>query len=214
MADPHLRAAAYDRVMAWAEVHGVGERRHRLLARARGRVLDVGAGTGANLAHYPVPPVTSVVALEPDVAMRRRLEDRAGRTAIPVDVLAASVDEATFEPASFDTVVATLVLCTVPDLDRAAGSLRRWLRSDGELLFLEHAVAPGVRGRLQRAATPAWSRVAAGCHLDRDPIAGLRRAGLLVADLDHFSLPGGGALIGNGVSGRATLRRAGHGAVA
>lgn len=214
MADPPLRAAVYDRARAWVEGHGVGECRHHLLARARGRVLDVGAGTGTNLAHYPVPQVTSVVALEPDPAVRRRLEERAGRAPVPVEVLGISADGATFEPASFDTVVATLALCKVPDLDRAAISIRRWLRPDGELLFLEHGVAPGVRGRLQRAATPAWIRMADGCHLDRDPVAGLRRAGLVVADLDHFRLPGGGALLGNGIYGRATPQRAGRETVA
>jgi SAM-dependent methyltransferase len=214
MADAHVRAAAYDRVMAWAEAHGVGERRRRLLSGARGRVLDVGAGTGANLAHLPGGRVTSVVALEPDRGMRRRLEERARGAPVPVEVLPRGIEDAGFDDASFDTVVAVLVLCTVPDLDATAGALIRWLRPGGELLFLEHMVAPGVRGSLQRAATPLWARVTAGCHLDRDPIAALRRAGFVVADLDHFTLPGGGALIGNGVFGRATARRAGREEVA
>jgi SAM-dependent methyltransferase len=200
--------------MGWAEGHGVGERRRRLLAGARGRVLDVGAGTGANLPWLPAEKVAEVVAVEPDAAMGRRLEAQAAASPFPVQVVAATVESVDFDDGSFDTVVATLVLCTVADLDAATGAIARWLRPDGEVLFLEHMVAPGRRGTLQRAATPVWARLAAGCHLDRDPIAALRRAGLVVADLDHFALPGGAALIGNGIYGRATRRGAGRQEVA
>jgi SAM-dependent methyltransferase len=205
MADHRLRVPGSGRLMAWIEAHGLAGRRQTLLARARGRVLDIGAA-GAHLGLYPAATVTSVVAIEPDAAVRRRLAGEVGVAPFPVQVVATSVDEASFEPASFETVVITLVLCTAADVDRTAEAIRRWLTPSGELLFLEHVVAPGARGRLQRALTPVWARVADGCHLDRDTVGALRRAGLLVSELDHFALPGGGGLIGDGVVGVAKPR--------
>jgi SAM-dependent methyltransferase len=208
MADHRLFAAVYDRVMAWSEAHGLAERRQRLLGRARGRVLEIGAGTGANLAHYPPTAVTSVTALEPDGAMRRRLAKRLSASPVPVELVETSVDGAGFDDDSFDTVVSTLVLCTVPDPVSTARAIRRWLRPDGELLFLEHVRAPGFRGRIQHGLTPVWTRVVCGCHLDRDSVGALRQAGLVVTDLEHFVLPAGGVVLGKGVQGVARLRRA------
>jgi len=214
MADHRLFAAAYDRMMAPCEAHGLAERRRRLLANAWGRVLEIGAGTGTNLQHYPAGDVASIVALEPDGAMRRRLERKVRQAPFPVEVIGRAVDDADLEDGSVDTVVTALVLCSVPDADRAAGAVRRWLRPDGRLLFLEHVHAAGLRGRVQHAVTPIWQRVAAGCHLDRDSVGALRRAGLVVTDLEHFTLPGGGLVFGNTVQGVARRRSAAREAVA
>ena len=172
-------------------------------ARARGRVLDIGAGLD-----YPLAEVNAVVALECDPAGQGRLPDRAAPAALTVEVLDASVAEASFADESFDTVVSRMVLCRVPDLEQTAAALRRWLRPDGEWLFVEHGIGQGARGRLQRAATPAWSRLAGGCRLDRDVVGALRRSGWLVTALQHFQLPGAGPLFGDGLCGVARPRLA------
>ena len=158
-------AAGYDRFMAAAERNDLGPRRDGLLAQARGRVLELGAGTGVNLEHYG-PDVTELVLLEPAEPMARRLEPKAA--ARGATVVRAGAESLPFEADSFDTVVATLVLCTVPDLDRALDEIRRVLKPDGRLLFLEHVQAedPGL-AKWQRRLNPIQKRVACGCHLDR-----------------------------------------------
>jgi SAM-dependent methyltransferase len=203
MADHRLFAALYDRLSAASEAGGLADRRRQLLARAHGRVLEIGAGTGLNLAYYQPGSVTSLVALEPDGAMRRRLEGRRTEASVPVHVVANGVETADLTDGSFDTIVTTMVLCTVPDLPVAAERVRRWLAPGGCLLFLEHVRAPGSLGVAQRAVTPVWSLVAGGCHLDRDTLGALRGAGLLIADCDRFPMPAGGPLLRTCVQGMA-----------
>lgn len=175
-------AALYDRLGAPAERGWLGDRRRELLAAARGVTVEIGAGTGANLAHLPAgaTPVLS----EPDPAMRRRLHERvraAGRADVRVEAWPA---EAIGMPdASADTVVSTLALCTVDDPNRALAEVRRVLRPDGELLFMEHVRGTGRRARWQRRLVPIWRRLAAGCHPDRDTVGAMRAAGLDVEEL-------------------------------
>ena len=186
MADHPLFAAVYDGVMARAESGWLGRLRAGTVGRARGRVLDVGAGTGANLAHVPAG-ADSVVLSEPDRAMRRRLERRVGEIGLrmPVSVVGGGVPGLGYEDGSFDTILCTLVLCSVAEPVAALADLRRLLAPDGRLLFLEHVRVTGPTGHLQRLAAPAWQHVAAGCRLDRDTIGSLRAAGFVVADCER-----------------------------
>src|SRR3954451_22890138 len=147
MRDHPLFAAVYDRLTMPAEAAGLAERRRRLLSAARGRVLEVGAGTGHNLPHYQAGDVESVTLIEPDGAMRRHLAERLATCAVTLEVIPDTIEDARLDAGSFDTVVCTLVLCTVPDLDAAMARIRSLLRPDGRLLFLEHVRAPGGRGR-------------------------------------------------------------------
>ena len=204
MPDHPLYAAAYDRLIGPAERAGLAERRRRLLAWARGRVLEVGGGTGLNLRHYP-SSVDGVAVLEPDGAMRRRLAARAAAAPVPVEVHPDTLGAAPFEAASFDTVVCTLVLCTVADLGAALGDVRRLLAPGGWLLFLEHVRATGVRELAQQALTPLWQRLAAGCRLDRDIPAAIRAAGFAITDIERFALPRA-SLLAPAVQGRARPR--------
>ncbi|MEA3076191.1 MAG: hypothetical protein QOF60_1099 [Actinomycetota bacterium] len=141
----------------------LGDRRRRLLAGARGRVLDIGTGTVRNLPHYPLGDGATEVH---DVGV-----DDLGR----------------LEAGSFDTVVCSLVLCTVADQAAVLAAIARLLRPEGggRLLFLEHVRLPGVRGMLQAAATPVWSRIGGGCHLDRDTLDALRAAGFAITDCER-----------------------------
>jgi SAM-dependent methyltransferase len=116
----------------------------------------------------------------------------------------ASVDDADFPDGSFDTIVSTLVLCTVPDPAAAAARIRGWLAPGGRLLYLEHVRSPGWwSSHLQRAITPLWTVMVAGCHLDRDTLGALRGAGFLIADCDRFAMPVGGTLMRTCVAGMA-----------
>jgi SAM-dependent methyltransferase len=201
MADHPRYAAFYERSMAGAEEAGLGAQRAQLLARARGRVLEIGGGTGLNLRHYRA--ATSVTVLEPDGAMRERLETRRLDCPCPMTLLPMGVEEADFPPASFDTVVCTLVLCTVPDPDAALGRLRGWLAPEGSLLFIEHTAAPGGWGLVQALLDPLWHRLIPGCHLHRDPMAAMRRVGFMVRDYDRLDLTMIPGLIDNLVVGVA-----------
>jgi SAM-dependent methyltransferase len=193
--------------MTPAEVAGLGGLRDLTLSTARGNVLEVGAGTGFNLSHYP-PEVDSIVACEPDARMRGRLEGRAAECPIPVTVIAEGVPGLPFAPESFDTVVCVLVLCTVADQPGALAELRRLTKPDGQLLFLEHVLADTALAHAQRAIAPLWSRAFDGCRLDRDTVAAMRGAGFVVADCERPQLFGrisAGAI----VRGRAIVMRRG-----
>ncbi len=201
-----MYAALYDRMLRRAETHGLADRRRRLLASARGRVLEIGAGTGLNLAHYH--SIDSLMLLEPDAAMRRRLLERVSASTLAAEVHEGGIDDAPFADAAFDTVVSTLVLCTVPDLDSAIGQIRRLLVPGGRLLFLEHVAAPGGLGRMQRLVAPLWRRLAPGCHLGRDVTAALRRGGFTITDCDRFTQPAAARVAGFVAAGTARPKMA------
>ena len=174
-----VHAALYDPLMGLADRAGLAERRRRLISEATGRVLEVGAGTGLNLRHYR--NVESVTVTEPDAAMHKRLLARVADAAVPIEVHELPIESTGLPDASFDTVVCTLVLCTVIDQTVALREIRRLLAPDGRLLFLEHVRSPGLRGRVQAIASPVWSATAgAGCHLDRRTLDAIRDAGFVI----------------------------------
>lgn len=184
--DQPFHAALYDPIMGLLDRAGLAERRRRLLADARGRVLEVGGGTGLNLPHYRAGDIDSVVVVEPDGAMRTRLLRRVASAAVPVEVHETTIESAALPGASFDTVVATLVLCTVDDQAAALAEIKRVLAPGGRLLFLEHVRSPGWRGRAQEVLTPLWSRtLGAGCHLDRRTLDAIRDAGFVIDRCDR-----------------------------
>lgn len=195
--------AFYDWALAATEARGLAARRRHLVGSALGRVLEIGAGTGLNLRFYRPDRVSSIVALEPDPAMGERLAWRAKTLLVPLDLRCTAVDDADLPDAAFETIVVTLTLCSVPDPAAAAASIARWLVPGGRLLFIEHVAALGMRGRLQRVATPLWSRAVGGCHLDRDTLTTLRQAGLSVSDCVRFPLPAAGPLLATCVQGVA-----------
>jgi SAM-dependent methyltransferase len=174
-------AALYDHLLAPSERSWLGEQRRRLLAGVSGEVLEIGGGTGVNLAHYG--NVDRLVVTEPEEPMRRRLEQRARSAARPVVVQDAPAEHLPFAESSFDTVVSTLVLCTVGDPSAALAEIRRVLRPGGRLLFIEHVRGEGRRGRVQERITPLWRVLAGGCHPDRDTVSVIRRQGLEVREL-------------------------------
>ena len=167
----------------------LGRARAQLLSGARGRVLEVGAGTGANLPWYP-PGVTELDLCEPDPRRRSHLERRVASRSWSFRVAVHGAEaEGPFPSASYDVIVSTLVLCSVPDPEATAAALRGVLAHSGRVVYLEHVHAGGVAGRLQSLISPAWGRVAGGCHLDRPPTAALRSCGLAPVEQRWLRLP-------------------------
>ena len=204
MADHPFFAAVYEVVSKMADSAGLADRRRRLLAAATGRVLEVGGGNGLNLTHYR--EVDNVIVLEPDGAMRRRLLERVATASVPVEVHEAAIDEAVFPERSFDTVVCSLVLCTVPDQASALRSIHKLLKPNGKLLFLEHVRATGWLAAFQRLATPLWRRVSAGCNLDRVTTRAIRDAGFVITDCERFRFSRADVFTGTMVQGVAIPR--------
>jgi ubiquinone/menaquinone biosynthesis C-methylase UbiE len=164
--------------MSRVEAAFLAEGRRRLLAGARGRVLEVGIGTGANLPHYPRSVEVEIVGLDPDPAKLRRAREKAAALGLPVDLRPGSAYPLPYPDGSFDAVVFALVLCTVPDQSAALREARRVLRPEGRLLFLEHvrSAEPGL-ARWQDRATPVWRLLCGGCHPNRNTRAAIEAAG-------------------------------------
>jgi ubiquinone/menaquinone biosynthesis C-methylase UbiE len=184
-----LTAAIYDRAMRSTEEACMAEWRAEVLAGLRGTVLEVGAGTGANLPHYP-PAVTRLVLAEPDPHMAKRLAGRLDGAAGRFDVSASSAEAIDRPDGEFDAVVSTLVLCSVADPARCLAEIRRVLKPGGALVFIEHVAAEGNPGRLkwQRRVEPVWRRLMDNCHLTRRTGEAIREAGFEIERLELASM--------------------------
>ena len=160
-------AAVYDPFLWVGERAGLRRQRKELLGRSAGRTIEIGAGTGLNLAHYP-DDLDELVLVEPDAAMRRRLAERLARRRRQARLVDAPAEQLPFPDGSVDTVVSTFVLCTVDAPDLALQEIVRVLKPDGQLLLIEHVRADSPRlARWQdRLATP-WRRFARGCRCNR-----------------------------------------------
>lgn len=150
--------------------------RKRVVPWAQGRVLEIGCGTGANFPLYR--DIASLTGIEPDPHMRKRAQKAADEMSCPVEVVDQRATSLAFEGESFDTVVATFVLCTIDDPERAAQEMFRVLKPEGLLIFAEHVGAEHRWAHaFQQRATPLWSKVAGGCRLDNQALTQLDSAG-------------------------------------
>jgi SAM-dependent methyltransferase len=168
-----LFAALYDPVMALPERVSLPPHRRYLVDGLSGRVLDVGAGTGANfpyLAERAREADLEVHAIEPDRHMRERAREAASEAGLTVDIRDAGAEWLPYADDYFDAAVAGIVFCTISDPGAALDELARVLRPGGELRFLEHVAATGYRARLQRLVEPVWKPLAGGCHVTRDTV--------------------------------------------
>ena len=174
-----ITAFFYDRMLKSSEKAGLAELRREALREARGEVLEIGAGTGLNLAAYPREGITRLVLTEPNAAMARQIEAKRGDAAVEPEVIAAPGERLPFEDASFDTVVGTLVLCEPRDPDAVVAEVARVLKPGGRYLFLEHVRSddPGL-ARSQDRWAPAWRTFSGGCNCNRGTLATIEDAGL------------------------------------
>jgi ubiquinone/menaquinone biosynthesis C-methylase UbiE len=181
-------ARMYLRSAASAEQRGASDHRQRLLEGLRGTVLEIGAGHGLNFPHYP-PEVSEVIAIEPEPTLRSQAETAAESASARIRVLAGVVDELPVADASAAAVVASLVLCSVPDQQHALAEIRRVLRPNGELRFYEHVVPRCQPKRLLLQVidrSGIWPTIAGGCHPARDTTEAIMQAGFDIEEIERF----------------------------
>ena len=168
----------------------VQKQRSQLVPKAQGRVLEVGMGTGRNLPFYDRSRITRLVGVDPALQMHRLAQKRSREAGIAVELMGLSAEQLPTADASFDTVVCTYTLCSIPDAVQALREMRRVLVPGGKLLFCEHGRAPdeNVR-RWQDRLQPLWGPLAGGCHLGRDIPALLDAAGFSATTASAY-LPG------------------------
>ena len=187
----------YERhVLPWlvdlaCSVRPVRRQRRKVVPLAKGRVLEIGIGTGLNLEHYDKARIERLVGLDPGLEMHPQARRRSRRAAIEVELVGLSAERIPYDDGSFDTVMVTYSLCTIGDPLSALKEMRRVLRPGGRLIFCEHGRAPDARvRRWQERLTPLWSTLAGGCHLDRDIPRLLAQAGFRSDDMQQMYLPG------------------------
>ncbi|MBN8867127.1 MAG: class I SAM-dependent methyltransferase [Solirubrobacterales bacterium] len=185
-------ARLYEPVLWLGEKTGLARWRQRLIADATGEVMELGAGTGLNLRHYR-PGLERLVLVEPDAHKARLLAEKTPPAGVDPEIVRAPGELLPFADDSFDTVVMTLVLCTVADPPATAAEIRRVLRPDGRLLFMEHVRSDGPRmGPLQDRLENLWVKLADGCHCNRRTVPMLRDNGFEVevkVSKDQFPMP-------------------------
>lgn len=186
--DRHLLPHLIDCACGMGEVMKL---RSILIPQAKGRVLEVGIGTGLNLPYYDARQVSHICGLDPSPEMHGLARTRAAAIKIPIEHVTLSAERISAPDHSYDTVVSTFTLCTIPDAVAALGEMRRVLKPGGELLFCEHGKAPdaSVR-RWQDRLTPLWKPIAGGCHLNRDIPALLAAGGFAAGQMTASYLPG------------------------
>lgn len=181
-------ARMYVGVAQRAEQRGATEHRKRLLEGLDGTVLELGAGHGLNFPHYPTT-VTEVIAIEPEPTLRAKAAEAAARAPISIRVLAGVADDLPLDEGSVDAAVASLVLCSVPDQNRALAELHRVVRPGGELRYYEHVI-PNCQPRRLLLQTldhsGLWPRIAGGCHPARDTGAAIDHAGFEIESSERL----------------------------
>jgi ubiquinone/menaquinone biosynthesis C-methylase UbiE len=198
-------AAVYDPLSVRAEKTFGAELKRALLADARGRVLEIGVGTGLSFVHYP--PVDELVGVDPSEPMLRRARRRASDLGREVTLVEAPAEALPFENESFDTVVSLAVLCTVDDQPRAMREVRRVLRPGGRFVFLEHVRSSDPKlARWQDRLERPWGWIAGGCHPNRRTLEAIEGAGFEVIELKREDLPDIPRLVRPNVLGSARLR--------
>lgn len=165
--------------------------RAQIVPQAEGRVLEIGIGSGLNLSFYDPAKVSVIVGVDPSAAMQKLAQQRAAEISIPVEMIALELGQIQAADASFDSIVCTFTLCTIPDAMAALQEMRRVLKPGGKLLFSEHGLAPDLPVvRWQHRLTPLWKPFSGGCHLNRDIPALIRAGGFSIGQLDSSYLKG------------------------
>ena len=165
--------------------------RAQVVPKASGRVLEIGIGSGLNLSFYDPAKVSVIVGVDPSAAMQKLAQQRAAQISIPVEMIALELGQIQAADASFDSIVCTFTLCTIPDAVAALKEMRRVLKPGGKLLFSEHGLAPDAPVvRWQNRITPIWKPLAGGCHLNRDIPALINAGGFTIQQLETSYLKG------------------------
>jgi ubiquinone/menaquinone biosynthesis C-methylase UbiE len=186
------KGAVFDALNWCSEKNFLPEHRRYLAQDVGDRVLDLGAGTGAM---FPYIGATAqregpiqLHGIEPDPSFRARAEQKAERVGLHIDIRNGRAESLPYDNESFNTVIASTVFCTIPDVDEAIREIDRVLRPNGELRFLEHVRSHGSHGRYQDRFAPLWKRIAGGCHLNRQTERTLAQSPLELSEIDEFEI--------------------------
>lgn len=180
------------------------KQREKVVPMAAGRVLEIGLGAGHNLPYYHASQVESVVGIDPCTTSWKLAQPRAASLGVPLEFIEGSAEEMPLPDASFDSVLMTYSLCTIPNAHKALAEIRRVLKPEGRLLFCEHGVAPDPRvSKWQARINPLWRRLMGGCNLNRPIVNWIEQAGFSVKTLDQMYLPGTPRIAGFNVWGAA-----------
>ena len=179
--------------------------RRKVVPRAEGRVLEIGFGAGHNLPFYDPKKVERLWALEPSAEMRARAAERVAASPIPLEFLDLPGEQIPLDADAADTILITYTMCTIPDVRKALGEMRRVLKPTGRMIFCEHGEAPDDSvQRWQRRITPVWKAIGGGCHVGRPIPKLIRDAGFRVDDMETMYLPGTPRFAGFNYWGSAT----------
>lgn len=202
-----LFSAVYDSGFKASEEAGLRELRRELLAQARGRVLEIGAGTGLNLELYP-ETIEGLTLSEPDPHMTKQLRKKLAESDREAEIVEASAEKLPFPDDSFDTVAVTLVLCTVADPQATLAEVKRVLKLGGQLLFLEHVRSrnPELAKWQDRLEGP-WRFLGDGCHCNRDTVSAISAAGFDLGEIERPEFPKGLPIIKPMAKGAAAVSR-------
>ncbi|MEP3654295.1 MAG: class I SAM-dependent methyltransferase [Litorimonas sp.] len=169
----------------------IDKQRAKIVPLAKGRVLEIGIGSGLNLPHYDASKVSTVIGVDPDAHIWERSKTRRDAAEFPIERIGLSGEDIPMESGTADTVVVTYSLCTIPDPVKALREMRRILKSGGEILFCEHGRAPEASvAKWQNRIDPIWSKIAGGCHSGRDIPDLIAQAGLEITELNQQYIPG------------------------
>lgn len=175
----------YDFVMKPLEVIRFKKIRRNLLRSTSGEVLEIGSGTGVNFPYYE--QAQHVSAVEPNPAMNHRGELLLHKAKVPITIFETTAESLPFEDNTFDTVVATLVFCTIPNPVKALREIQRVSKPGATILFFEHVrMEQTILGKLQDLLSPLWSKVADGCELNRDTLSTIKQVGIEVIDVETY----------------------------
>ena len=180
------------------------KQREKIVPLATGRVLEIGVGAGHNLPYYDSRQVDSVVGIDPCTTSWRLAQPRAKELGVPLEFVEGSAEDMPLPEATFDSVLMTYSLCTIPDAHAALSEIRRVLKPGGRLLFCEHGEAPDPSvARWQARVNPMWSRILGGCNLNRPILSWIAEAGFSMQSFDQMYLPGTPRIAGFNVWGSA-----------
>lgn len=172
-------------------IRPVTRQRDKVVPLAKGKVLEIGMGTGLNVSHYDAHKVSKIWGLDPAMQMHRLARKRIAKTALDVELVGLPAEHIDLPDNHVDTVLITFTLCTIPDPVAALKEMHRVLKPEGQLVFCEHGKAPDANvRRWQDRLTPGWKKIAGGCHLNRDIPSLLQQGGFTVPDMQTMYLPG------------------------
>jgi ubiquinone/menaquinone biosynthesis C-methylase UbiE len=175
-------AATYNWIMIPQDWLGLRKQRQKVVSAAKGKVLELGIGTGLNLPYYR--DVEKVVGIDPEPHMLKRAHRELKRAFVSVEFIQCSAEDLPFKNSSFDTVISTLVFCSIPEVDRATREVHRVLKPAGTFRFLEHVrTKTPILAKIQDTLTPGWKKLYAGCHLNRETLSIFRRNGFEIMEL-------------------------------